>query len=69
MTAPMWEPRAEALPREALEAQTLEGMRRTLGRVLAQPAWRRRLPGVEPGDIRRPADWARLPFLTKDDLR
>ena len=65
----MWEPEAEALPREALERQTVEGLRRTLGHVLAHPGWRRRLPGVEPGDIRRPEDWARLPFLTKDELR
>jgi phenylacetate-CoA ligase len=65
----MWEPEAEALPREALDRHALEGLRRTLGHVLAHPAWRRRLPDVEPGDIRGPADWARLPFLTKDELR
>ena len=69
MTTPMSEPRAESLPREELEHQTLEGMRRTLGHVLANPAWRRRLAGAEPGDIRSVADWLRLPFLTKDDLR
>jgi len=65
----MWEPEAETRPREALERQTVEGMRRTLGLALASPAWRRRLGSVEPGDIRAPADWARLPFLTKDELR
>lgn len=65
----MWEPAAESRPREALERESLEGLRRTLGRVLAQPAWRRRLPGAAPGDIRSTADWARLPFLTKDELR
>jgi phenylacetate-coenzyme A ligase PaaK-like adenylate-forming protein len=65
----MWEPAAESRPREALERESLEGLRRTLGRVLGQPAWRRRLPGAAPGDIRSPADWARLPFLTKDELR
>src|SRR2546426_4655440 len=65
----MWEPRAESLPREELERQALEGLRKTLGHVLANPAWRRRLPGVEPGDIRTAADWSRLPFLTKEELR
>src|SRR6266571_498436 len=65
----MWEVRAESLPREELERQTLEGLRKTLGHVLANPAWRRRLGGVEPGDIRAIADWSRLPFLTKDELR
>ncbi len=60
---------AESLPREELERQTLEGMRWTLGRVLVNPAWRRRLAGAEPGDIRAVADWLRLPFLTKEELR
>jgi phenylacetate-CoA ligase len=65
----MWEAPAETRPREALERQTVEGMRRTLARVLGHEAWRRRLPGVEPGDVRTAADWSRLPFLTKDELR
>jgi phenylacetate-CoA ligase len=69
MTTPMWEAPAETRPREGLERQTLEGMRRTLGHVLEHEAWRRRLPGVEPGDVRTTADWSRLPFLTKDELR
>jgi phenylacetate-CoA ligase len=69
MSALMWEARAESRPREALERQTLEGLRWTLGHVLAHGAWRRRLEGVEPGDIRTTADWSRLPFLTKDELR
>ena len=65
----MWDAQTEALPREALERQAAEGMRRTLGHVLTNVAWRRRLGGAAPGDIRTPADWARLPFLTKDELR
>lgn len=69
MTAPMWDAPAESRPREALEAQTLAGLRRTLGHVLGHAAWRRRLAGVERGDIRTTADWSRLPFLTKDALR
>jgi phenylacetate-CoA ligase len=69
MGVAMWEPVAETRPREALERETVEGMRRTLGHALTNPAWRRRLGRVEPGDIRSAADWARLPFLTKDELR
>jgi phenylacetate-CoA ligase len=65
----MWEPQAEALPREVLERQTLEGLRRTLGQVSTNETWRRRLGGAAPGDIRTRADWSRLPFLTKDELR
>ena len=60
--------RAESLPREELERGALEGLRKTLSHVLANPAWRRRRAGAEPGDIRTAADWSRLPFLTKDDL-
>ncbi len=69
MTVSGWDARAESLPREELERGALEGLRKTLGHVLANPAWRRRLAGAEPGDIRTAADWLRLPFLTKDDLR
>ena len=69
MGAPMWEPEAETRPREALERQAVEGMRRTLRHALTNPAWRRRLGSVEPGDIRSAADWAHLPFLSKDELR
>jgi phenylacetate-CoA ligase len=65
----MWEARAESLPREELERQALEGLRKTLSHVLANPAWRRRMAGAEPGDIRTTADWSCLPFLTKDELR
>ncbi|HEU4439946.1 MAG TPA: phenylacetate--CoA ligase [Methylomirabilota bacterium] len=65
----MWDAAAESRPREALERQILAGMRRTLGRVLGHAAWRRRLAGVEVGDLRSTADWSRLPFLTKDELR
>ena len=65
----MWEAQAESLPREALERQTLEGLRRTLGHARGHEAWRRRLGDAEPGDIRAAADWSGLPFLTKDELR
>jgi phenylacetate-CoA ligase len=65
----MYQPAVEALARERLDALQLEGMRRTLARARTNPAYARRLGSVEPGDLRAPADWARLPFLTKDELR
>ena len=65
----MWQPELEALAREPLERLVVERMRATLARVLAEPAWARRLRGVHPGDIVRVEDWRKLPFLTKDELR
>ncbi len=65
----MFNPEREAAPREQLERWTLEGMRATLARALRNPAWAKRLGDVRPEDLRRPEDWHRLPFLTKDDLR
>jgi phenylacetate-CoA ligase len=65
----MWQPELEALPRTKLESLVLERMRGTLARVLAEPAWARRLPPVQPRDIVRVEDWRKLPFLTKDELR
>src|SRR5712692_1104821 len=65
----MWQPELEALPRESLERLVVERMRATLARVLAEPAWARRLRGVHPGDIVRVEDWRTLPFLTKGELR
>src|SRR5881628_745883 len=65
----MWQPELESLDREPLERLVVERMRTTLARVLAEPAWARRLAGVRPDDVRRVEDWRALPFLTKDDLR
>jgi phenylacetate-coenzyme A ligase PaaK-like adenylate-forming protein len=65
----MWQPELESLDREPLERLVVERMRATLARVLAEPAWARRLAGVRPDDVRRVEDWRALPFLTKDDLR
>src|SRR5262245_66532033 len=65
----MWRPEREALDRESLEALQLAGMRATLTRVLGQPNHARRLRGLRPQDIAGPEDWARMPFLTKDELR
>jgi phenylacetate-CoA ligase len=69
MTAPMLQPELESLERGALVALQVQRARATLERVLRQPAWAKRLPGVRAGDIRGLDDWARLPFLTKAELR
>jgi phenylacetate-CoA ligase len=65
----MFQPELETLEPEALGRLQIERMRSTLTRVLANPAWARRLGGVRPGDITRVDDWRRLPFLTKTELR
>jgi len=65
----MWQPELESLDRAPLERLILERMRATLARVLAEPAWARRLPGVRAEDISRVEDWHKLPFLTKEELR
>jgi phenylacetate-CoA ligase len=65
----MWQPELETLERERLERLVVERMRATLARVLAEPAWARRLGGARPDDVRRVEDWRALPFLTKDELR
>jgi phenylacetate-coenzyme A ligase PaaK-like adenylate-forming protein len=65
----MWQPELESLDRAPLERLVVERMRATLARVLAEPAWTRRLPGVRAEDIARVEDWRRLPFLTKEELR
>src|SRR5213593_2164792 len=65
----MLQPELEALDREPLARLQLERMRATLARCRTSAAWRRRLGDVRPDDVKRPEDWARLPFLTKDELR
>ena len=65
----MWQPELESLDRERLERLAVERMRTTLARVLAEPAWARRLSGVRSDDIARVEDWRGLPFLTKNELR
>ncbi len=69
MSAPMFQPELESLERARLTALQLERGRASLERVLRQPAWAKRLGGVRVGDIRTLSDWARLPFLTKAELR
>ncbi len=65
----MFQPDLETLDREALARLQVERMQATLRRVLANPAWARRLGDVRPGDVKTLEDWSRLPFLTKAELR
>ena len=65
----MFQPELEAIDREALARLQLQRMRRTLARVLANPAWARRLGDARPEDIKHVDDWRRLPLLTKAELR
>jgi len=69
MSAPMFQPEVESLERGALNMLQLERVRASLESVLRRPAWAKRLGGVRAEDIRTLADWARLPFLTKPELR
>ncbi len=62
----------ETLPREALTAIQLRRLRATLERVYATvPFYRKRFEdaGITPNDINTLADFQRLPFTTKQDLR
>src|SRR5438552_3515196 len=65
----MWQPELESLDRAPLERLVVERMRAPLARVLAEPAWARRLRGVHPEDVVQVEDWRALPFLSKDELR
>ena len=66
---PMFQPELETIEPEALARLQVERMRHTLARVLANPAWARRLGDVRPEDIRHTDHWRRLPLLTKAQLR
>jgi len=68
----MWQPAAEAMPREALESLQVERLRFMLANARENvPFYRKSFAkvGVEPGDVSALADVARLPFTTKSDLR
>jgi phenylacetate-coenzyme A ligase PaaK-like adenylate-forming protein len=64
-----FDPELETIDREPLARLVLERMRATLSRVGTNPTYARRLGPVRPEDLVRIADWRRLPFLTKDELR
>ena len=62
----------ETLPREELEAIQLERLKETVHRVYQKvPAYRKKMDevGVRPEDIKCLADLAKLPFVTKQDMR
>ena len=68
----MWNRKYEAMDRERLEKLQFLRLKQTLERVYQLvPFYRESFSriGAEPGDIRTPADLARLPFTIKDDLR
>ena len=62
----------ETLPREELEKLQLERLQETVNRVYDKvPAYRKKMDeaGVKPEDIRTLKDLAKLPFVTKQDMR
>ena len=62
----------ETLPREELESLQLERLQETVNRVYAKvPAYRKKMEdaGVKPEDIKTLKDLAKLPFVTKQDMR
>ncbi len=62
----------ETLPRKEIEALQLARLQETVARVYDRvPAYRKKMDdaGVKPEDIQTLADLARLPFVTKQDMR
>ncbi len=62
----------ETLPREQIEALQLERLKETVARVYQRVApYRKKMDdvGVKPSDIQTLADLAKLPFVTKQDMR
>ena len=67
-----WQPAAETMPREQLQALQLERLRASLQNAYDNvPFYRKKLDeaGVAPVDVASHDDVARLPFTTKVDLR
>ena len=62
----------ETLSREEIEAIQLERLQETVNRVYDKvPAYRKKMDdiGVKPEDIKQLSDLAKLPFVTKQDMR
>ena len=62
----------ETLPREELEALQLERLQETVRRVYNKVApYRKKMEdaGIKPEDIQSLSDLAKLPFVTKQDMR
>lgn len=69
---PIWNKEFETMPREQLEELQLERLQATVKRVYENVAmYRERMDekGVKPEDIKTLKDLAKLPFITKNDLR
>ena len=65
----MFQPAVESRSRDELEPLIRDRLRQTLTRCLTNQAYGQRLGDVGVDDIRSTADWQRLPFLLKEDLR
>ncbi len=68
----IWDRQNECRPRADLRRLQWQRLQETLARVYARvPFYRARMDacGLKPGDVHDESDLARLPFLTKDDLR
>ena len=62
----------ETLPREEIEALQLERLKETVSRVYEKvPAYKKKMDeaGIRPEDIKTLKDLAKLPFVTKQDMR
>ena len=62
----------ETLPREEIEALQLERLKETVNRVYEKvPAYAKKMDeaGIKPEDVKSLKDLARLPFVTKQDMR
>lgn len=69
---PIWNKEFETMPREQLEELQLERLQATVKRVYENVAmYRERMDekGIKPDDIKSLKDLAKLPFITKNDLR
>lgn len=66
-----WEPEIEARPRADLEKLQAQRLQATVAQAAKSPYYSRLLKerNLTPAHFRSPADIARLPFTTKDDLR
>ena len=53
----------------ALAATQREGRSRAVERALRAPFWRQRLTGLDLDRITEPGEWAKIPILTKEELR
>ncbi|HBX42382.1 MAG TPA: phenylacetate--CoA ligase [Deltaproteobacteria bacterium] len=67
-----WEPDRECMGKEELEQLQFERLQSTLNRIYSHvPVYRKKFDalGILPEDIGSLADFSRLPFTTKEDLR